>query len=650
MLTAFTRRSLLLALGVSLVGAQTTVTISAKASHRIPITLWGMMFEDISHSGDGGLYAELLRNRAFQLVQPGSASSLDAWKAVGGAEIAVVADSEPVSNALPNSLALTVPGGASGPVGVANEGFWGIKVSASSQYNASFFYRFPEASEFSGDATVSLQSIDGKTLGRATIKLSGSQTTWKQVFATFTPKTDAQNTNNTFAVAVDGEAAAGQTIHFALFSLFPPTFNDRPNGMRIDIAEALAEMGPKVWRFPGGNNLEGETPATRWQWNATTGPLQFRPGRQGDWGYINTDGLGIYEYLLWCEDLDAEPIMGIYSGFSLRGISIPEDQLGPYIQQAADQINFVIGDPAESEAAALRASLGHPEPFKLRRVEVGNEDFIGTAPTTYTYRWPAFVNALQKQFPDLSFMATTQVTGPVLTPKPAEYDVHVYQTPKWFSDNAFFYDDFERNNTLYFEGEYAATSTNSSDIFGTPEHGRLLFPTIQGSSGEAAFMIGLERNSDIVFAAAYAPLLNHIENSQWTPNLVSFDAGNVYRSTSYYVQKLFSHNRGDEYLPSTLPVRNTTLHWGVVRRGANEIIIKVANAGDSAQTVTFSLPFDTVAKTANLELLAGGSPSASNTPNTPNAVTPQNSTVPIGKTFDYKAPAFSLSVLTFTAE
>ncbi|EEB96456.1 hypothetical protein MPER_04408, partial [Moniliophthora perniciosa FA553] len=140
-------------------------------------------------------------------------------------------------------------------------------------------------------------------------------------------------------------------------------------------------------------------------------------------------GLGIYEYLLWCEDLDAEPIMGIYSGYSLQGISIPENELGPYIQQAADQINFVVGDPAESKAAALRASLGHPEPFKLRRVEVGNEDFIGSAPTTYPYRWPAFVNALQKQFPNLRFMATTQVTGPVLTPTPAEYDVHVYQTP-----------------------------------------------------------------------------------------------------------------------------------------------------------------------------------------------------------------------------
>ncbi|KAK7034673.1 hypothetical protein VNI00_012315 [Paramarasmius palmivorus] len=677
MLRKFSQLSLLLAVGVALVGAQTTVTIEAEASHSIPTTLWGMMFEDISHVSNPtfsrctvsyagiewrwwfirGTQLLVLRNRAFQLVTPGTSASLAAWQAVNGAEITVVADSNPVSDALPNSLALTVPDGASGSVGVANEGFWGIKVSASSQYNASFFYRFPEASDFSGDATVSLQSLEGETLGSATIELSGSQTTWTQVFATFTPESDAANTNNTFVVSVDGAAAAGQTIHFALFSLFPPTFNNRPNGMRADIAEAgvfllwaltaLAEMGPKVWRFPGGNNLE-VTSAYESSQGSSDRFIRIRPGRQGDWGYINTDGLGIYEYLLWCEDLDAEPIMGIYSGYSLQGMSIPEDELGPYIQQAADQINFVIGDPAESEAAALRASLGHPEPFNLRRVEVGNEDFF--APDTYTYRWPAFVNALQEQFPDLAFMATTDVNDPVLTPKPAEYDVHVYQTPKWFSDNAFFYDDFERDGTLYFEGEYAAISLNSSDIFGSPATGRLLFPTMQSASGEAAFMTGLERNSDIVFAAAYAPLLNHIENTQWTPNLVSFDAGTVYRSTSFYVQKLFSHNRGDEYLPSTLPERGGTVHWAVARRGSNEIIIKVANAGDSAHTLTFSLPFDTIAESATVELLVGNGPSASNNPTTPNAVAPQNSTISAGQTFDFEAPPFSFGVITLTAE
>ncbi|KAK1221325.1 hypothetical protein PQX77_015872 [Marasmius sp. AFHP31] len=572
----------------------------------------------------------------------GTTDALKAWSPVNGAQIAVVADSNPVSNALPNSLTLTVPEGSTGSIGVANEGYFGIKVSSSWEYKASFFYR----TSFSGDATISLQTSSGEVLGITTASLTGDEASWKQASVKFTPTTDADSVDNQFVVTVDAEAASGQVINLALFSLFPPTFNNRENGLRIDIAETLQEMKPAFFRFVGGNNL-GQTTERRWQWNATIGPLEERPGRQGDWSYINTDGLGLYEYLLWCEDLEMEPIMAIWSGYALGGTSVPEDQLEPYIQQAADQINFVIGDPEENEHAALRASLGHPEPFKLRRVEVGNEDFIGDAPRTYPYRWKNFVETLQPQFPDITFIATTDVNDPVLDPKPAEYDVHVYQTPRWFYQNAFYYDDFARDGTKYFEGEYAVTSTNSSDIFGLPENGRLVFPTMEGSSAEAAFMTGLE-SCDIVFAAGYAPLLNHVEGSQWTPNLVSFDSANVYRSTSFYVQKLFSLNRGDGYLPSTLPAKNGSLHWTVAKRGEDEIIIKVANGGGEAQTLTFALPFDNVASSGTLQLLTGPA-NASNTPDAPDAVTPQESTVTTGKSFDYEAPGYSLSVLTFTA-
>ncbi|KAF8880022.1 glycoside hydrolase superfamily [Infundibulicybe gibba] len=164
-----------------------------------------------------------------------------------------------------------------------------------------------------------------------------------------------------------------------MLSLFPPTFKNRANGMRVDIAEALAEMGPSFFRLPGGNNLEGQTVATRWQWNNTVGSLVNRPGRVGDWGYVNTDGLGLLDYLNWCEDVGMEPIMAVWSGFALGGTSVAETQLGPYIQQAIDQINFVIGDPSKSAAAALRASLGHPAPFALTYVEVGNEDFFAAS-------------------------------------------------------------------------------------------------------------------------------------------------------------------------------------------------------------------------------------------------------------------------------
>ncbi|KAJ3764348.1 glycoside hydrolase family 51 protein [Lentinula raphanica] len=599
--------------------AQITVTVNDTASHTIPSTL-------------------LLQNRAFQMVDvTDQTSALNAWHSLNGAQLTVIEETVPVSSALPNALSVTIPSGAAGQVGIGNEGYFGIKVNSSNTYNASFFYRFPTASSFSGTATVGLQTSTGQILGASNMTLSGSQTDWLQVFTTIQPNTTPDSLTNNFTVSVDGGALAGQTINFAMFSLFPPTFKNRPNGMRIDIAETLSAMAPSFFRLPGGNNL-GQTVATRWQWNNTVGPLVDRPGRVGDWGYINTDGLGLFEYLTWCEDLNMQAIMAVWSGFALGGTSIAEDDLGPYIQQAIDQINFAVGDPTESDAAALRASLGHPDPFPVAHIEIGNEDFF--AADTYTYRWNQFSTTLQATFPNLTFLATSDTFDPVLTPNPAEWDIHVYQTPSWFAENSFIYDGFERNGTHYFEGEYAAISTNANDIFGTPADGRLTFPTMQSSTGEAAFMTGLERNSDIVFAASYAPLLNHVVDSQWTPNLVSFDSGNVYPSTSFYVQQLFSLNRGDEYLPSTLPDASGTTFWSVVRKTS------VVNTIGTASNVTFQLPFP-VEGTATLQLLTGAE-TDSNSPTSPNTVQPQTSTITVDQTFAYNAPGFSVSVLSLT--
>ncbi|KAI0354496.1 glycoside hydrolase [Trametes cingulata] len=605
----------------------------------VPSTLYGQMFE----SGDGGLYAEMLQNRAFQQVTPNTTDALNAWRPTNNATITVIADPLPVSNALPNSLQLVVPSGASGPVGFTNEGFWGIKVDASWTYKASLYFRFPAASSFSGTLTLGLQTNSGKVLAENSTQISGTSTDWTQVNLELRPTASASDVNNTFFVMVDGEAAGGQTINFAMFSLFPPTFKNRPNGMRIDLAETLAEMKPSFFRFPGGNNLEGFLAQLRWQWNTTVGPLLDRPGRVGNWGYINTDGLGLLEYLQFCEDLSMKPIMAIWGGYSLIEGGVPEDQLAPYIQQAKDQINFVIGDPAKSAPAALRASLGHPEPFTLHFVEVGNEDFF--ANDTYPYRWHDFVTELQAEFPEIRFIATTRPWDPILSPTPQSYDIHVYDTPTWFYQNAFYYDGFERNGTTYFEGEYAAVSNNANDT----SQGRFAFPNMQGAAGEAAFMTGLERNSDIVFAAAYAPLLQHVNRTQWTPDLVSFDAGSVIKSTSFYVQKLFSANKGDQYLPSTLPTQNDTLHWSVTRSSkSGQTFIKVANAGPSAHRVTFELSqFTSVSSSGTLELLTGPE-AASNTPEAPHTIVPKTSKIRTGKKFTYEAPAFSVGVITVT--
>ncbi|KAH6900847.1 alpha-L-arabinofuranosidase A [Coprinopsis sp. MPI-PUGE-AT-0042] len=571
---------------------------------------------------------------------PGTSEAMSAWIAVNNASISMIKESSPVSTRLPNALRLAVPTGRSGPVGFANTGYEGIKVTQGTTYKASFYYRFPTSSSFSGPITVQLQTSSGKVLGSARVPVSASKTNWNQVTFDLRATASGPSTDNQFAVTVDAKALAGQSIHFAMFSLFPPTFRNRANGMRKDLADALYELKPSFFRFPGGNNLEGQTVDRRWQWNATVGPLKERPGRFGDWSYVNTDGLGILEYLYWCEDIEAEPIMGVYSGYSLGGDSVPEDQLQPYIQQAIDQINFVIGDPSKSAAAALRKSLGREKPFPIRYVEIGNEDFFG--PETYIYRWKAFIEALEKEFPQLNFLATTFAWNPILEPTPKYYDVHVYNTPTWFSDNAFYYDDFDRNGTLYFEGEYAAISTNSSDIFGRPENGRLIYPTMISAASEAAFMSGLERNSDI-----------HATRNQWTPNLLAFEsasrAGSVYRSTSYYVQKFFSLYRGDEYLPSTLPERKGTLYWTVVRKtSARQVIIKAINVGASDSKFTFELPFKTVAKTGTAEVLSGNEKD-SNTPSNPNKIVPKKVNIATGKTFDYTAPAYSVSILIVEA-
>ncbi|EIW86263.1 glycoside hydrolase family 51 protein [Coniophora puteana RWD-64-598 SS2] len=590
-------------LGVAAVAsAATTIVVKGTSSHPIPPLLYGQMFEDIN-SGDGGLYAELLQNRAFQAVKPGKTlvlvdrdwNALQAWAPVNGGNISVVADSVPVSAALPNALQLNIPGGASGTIGFANQGYWGINVNSSWTYNASFYYRFPTASGFNGSATIALQGTDGQVHASTQIPISGSQTKWAQVTAQLTPSSTPSNINNTFTVTFD--SAAGSTINFAMFSLFPPTFKDKPNGMRADLSELLLSMKPSFFRLPGGNNLEGQSAATRWIWNNTVGDLVDRPGRMGNWGYTNTDGLGLLEYLTWCEDMDMQAIMAVWAGYSLGdNSSVPEAQLQPYIQQAIDQINFAIGDPSKSSAAGLRASLGHPDPFLLTYVEVGNEDM--NAPDSYHYRWHDFVTALSSAFPQLN----------------------------WFAQNSFSYDNTPRNGVTYFQGEYAVTATNASAVFGSTDDGRLTWPIVQGSIGEAVFLTGFERNADI------------------TPNLVGFDAGAVYPSTSFYVQQLFSRNKGTDYLPSTLPTANGTLFWSVTSdKYAKAINIKVVNYAGGTEDINFQL--STAVGTSGQVTVLTGDPKASNTPANPTTVVPTSKGITVGQTFSYTAPAWSLSVI-----
>ncbi|KAJ7597559.1 glycoside hydrolase family 51 protein [Mycena floridula] len=628
-----------------LVSAATfSVTVSGTASHPVPSTLYGLMYEDIS-SGDGGLYAELLQNRAFQQVSPGTSAALNAWAALGStSHISVVRSSTPVSSALPNSLSLAVSAGTTGNVGFSNSGYFGINVNASWTYTGSFWYRFPTtpSTTISGSFNVGLQTTGGTVLVTKAVAFTSSAG-WKQVTFTLQPTSTQSAVTNLFTVSVNGATVSGQTIEFAMFSLFPPTFKNRANGMRMDLSQTLLDMKPAFFRFPGGNNLEGGNTASRWQWNTTVGPLLSRPGRQGDWGYVNTDGLGLFEYLQWIEDMGMESIMAVWAGYSLDGNALPASSLPPYIQQAADQINFAIGDPSQSAAAALRSSLGHPAPFAVKYIEIGNEDNFA-ASSYASYRWADYYNTLSGMFPQLTFIATSATSGvvPSITPAPKAWDLHIYSNPNFFRSGCYNFDILPRNTGLkFFQGEYAATTSDSGAT--------LPYPSIDGSVAEAAYLTGFDRNSDIVFAASYAPLLNHISSSQWSPNLISFSPNTVIRSTSYYVQQMFSLYKGDTYFNSTTNSASSAVQWSVTKNTAGSLVyLKAINTATTANTVVFTLPF-TILSTAGTGTVLTAATNTMNTPSNPNAAVPRAITFTAGKTITYNAPGLSASVLIVSA-
>ncbi|KAJ7053979.1 glycoside hydrolase [Mycena amicta] len=652
------------------------LNITATATHPIPSTLYGYMWEDINHSGDGGLYAELLQNRAFQAVIPGTQNALTAWQPFNGARLSVTSKTSGVSDALPNSLQVQIPKVVAGPIGFENTGYWGIKVQSGWTYTGSFYAK---STSFTGSITVSLKSTQGTVF--ATKSLSGVGKDWKKFSFTFEPSVSAPDDDNVFNVVVDGKASAGKTIFFGMFSLFPPTFRGRENGMRIDLAEALVGTQPAIWRFPGGNNLEGGSFATRWKWNETIGPLESRPGRVADWGYPNTDGLGLLEYLNWVEDLAAEPILGVWDGISIANYSdlstwpvVPEADLQPYIDDVLAELEFITGDAKTTTGGKLRASLGREDPYALRFIEIGNEDQF--QPASYAaYRWNAFTSAISGKYPgQFEFLATSLAldgahagisTKCVLfcenTPtKTHAVDFHMYNSPSWFTNNSFMFDTYPRNGTQWFIGEYACTSTNDLNTLGDIPSGRLPYPTLEGSSAEAAFMTGFERNSDVVFASAYAPSFQHIRNYQWTPDIITYDASQMVKSTSYYVQQMFSLNKGTHVL-STLPESSTDtvpLFWVASYNNETDVIfLKVSNTGpnDLVANIFLSTPATSLYVSAvslsspalSLDPVSGQF-NVSNTLEKPNQIIPVSSSfaLPFNDRFNYTFPATSVTVLS----
>ena len=497
--------------------------------------LYGLMTEEINYSYEGGLYGELIRNRAFKA----NATNAVFWSTVGNAAISLDATT-PLNDALNTSLKLDATHATkTAPAGLANGGYWGIPVQPKTTYHASFYAK--AAGGFNGPLTVTIASADGKnTFVHADV--SGLTGDWKKYEVTLTTKRVKPSKDNVFKITT----TAPGTIWLQQISLFPPTFADRANGNRSDLMQLMADMQPKFLRLPGGNYLEGDFINERFDWKKTVGDTAQRPGHRSPWNYWSTDGFGLMEYLNWCEDLHMEPLLAVFAGYALKHDYVkPGPDLQPYVQDALDEIEYLTGDALTTKWGAQRAKDGHVSPFPLHYVEIGNEDWFDRS-GSYDGRFTQFYDAIKAKYPQLKLIATVgyehSESQRVHSRTPDLVDEHYYRSQEEMEAHALDYDKYSRSNkTKIFVGEWATR-------VGAPT------PNMAGALGDAAWMTGMERNSDIVLIHSYAPLfvnvsdLKHGGSMQWPSDLIGYDALTSYGSPSYYAQKIFSAQHGDEVL------------------------------------------------------------------------------------------------------
>ncbi|HEU4890445.1 MAG TPA: alpha-L-arabinofuranosidase C-terminal domain-containing protein [Vicinamibacterales bacterium] len=618
-----------------------TIDASTPAGKVSPL-LYGLMTEEINHSYDGGLYAELIRNRAFL----DDAASPAHWTAVqgDGAAAAIALDkNQPLNATIATSLRLEVTRASSGhSAGVANDGYWGIPVKPNTRYRASFYAK--AAPGVTGPVTAAIASVDGKTT-YASGRVSGLTQAWKQYGVTLTTADVAPTANARFALTVDRPG----TIWFSLVSLFPPTYKNQANGFRPDLLQMLIDMRPKFLRFPGGNYLEGDQIADRFDWKKTLGPLAERPGHMAPWTYRSSDGLGLYEFLMWAENMNAEPLLGVYAGYSLKGAYVkPGPDLEPYIQDALDEIEYVTG-PATSKWGSLRANAGHPAPFKLTYVEVGNEDFFDKS-GSYDQRFAQFNEAIKARYPNLQVISTVGFEHPenlrVRSVTPDIVDEHYYRTVDTFVKMARgTYAKYDRKGPKIFVGEWGAYET-PFEPWNPRSRGEAPTPNLRAAIGDAAWMTEMERNSDLVIMHCYAPLLVNVSPGarQWRPNMIGYDALRVYGSPSYHAFKLFATHVGDEILRAA--TSETDVLVSVTRDSrARTIYVKLVNPGSTPAPLQLDVTGAALRPTATALTLAGDAQDT-NSIDAPERVVPKTSQVAGVKSgFTYTVPANGIVVL-----
>jgi alpha-N-arabinofuranosidase len=621
---------------------------------RINPAMWGIFFEDINFGGDGGLYAELVKNRSFEFPDP-----LMGWTKISPSlahgELSV-RDDHPFDTNNPHYVRLVSEGTA--PFGISNEGFRGMGVQKGEAYDFSVQVR-----GVSGVSAlqVKLYGEDGTLLD--SIVLTDFSSDWVKRKATLHPKdTDAKAR---LAVVLEGKG----TVDLDMISLFPRhTWKNRPGGLRADMVQLLADLHPGFMRFPGGCIVEGSVLERRYQWKNTIRPIEDRHLLIDRWNYefehrptpdyFQSFGLGFFEYFQLCEDIGAEPLPVLNCGMACQfnsGELCPLPELGPYIQDALDLVEFANG-ATNTTWGAKRAGMGHPEPFNMKLLGIGNEQWG----QQYIDRYTRFAKALKEKYPDIQLVSAA---GPDPADQRFQFawaklrainadiiDEHCYATPDWFFNNTHRYDHYDRTGPKVFMGEYAAQSVG---IVSTKNQNNL-----ECALSEAAYLTGLERNADVVWMASYAPLFANTEAWQWKPDLIWVDSLKSYATPNYYVQQLFSRNRGSVVLPlelggvDPLPSGLQNLYASAVHDDATgEIIIKVVNPGEAAQNTQIVLDgVHDVAPTAT-EIVLAGNPEDVNSMLQPEKISPVQSQLEnVGAKFSCVFAPHSMTVLRIKAD
>lgn len=601
-----------------------------KPGAEIQPTMYGLFFEDINYAADGGLYGELVKNRSFEFPQ-----NFMGWETYG--KVTLKNDGPFERN--PHYARLEHPGHDHKRTGMQNEGFFGIGVEKDKEYRFSVWAR-----KLNGNSKIRIQLIDPSSMGEhqavASQDLEILSKEWEKYELLLKPN----ETNAKLKLRIFLESA--NPVDLEHISLFPvDTWNGHKNGLRKDLAQALYDLKPGVFRFPGGCIVEGTDLETRYDWKKSVGPVENRPLNENRWhytfshrffpDYYQSYGLGFYEYFLLSEELGAEPLPVVNSGLACQyqnndeSAHIAVAELDSYIQDALDLIEFANGD-TNTEWGKLRAEMGHPEPFNMKYIGVGNEQWG----TEYVDRLKPFVEAIRKAYPEIKIIGGS---GPGSEGEQFEYlwpemkklkvdlvDEHFYRPESWFLKQGARYDNYDRKGPKVFAGEYACHGSGKK------------WNHFYAALLEAAFMTGMERNADIVHMATYAPLFAHVEGWQWRPDMIWFDNLHSFNTASYYVQQLFSLNKGTHVLPLTMDKKAVTgaddqnglFASAVWDKQQNEVIVKVVNTSDQSQTV--NLNFDGIKKdeklgNGKLTVFNSSDPIAENSIDNPTLIMPVES-------------------------